>query len=487
MPETPSAAQAAFDERAALFIGGRWVAPHGSRTLTVVDSNTEQPMGSVPWGTAADVDSAVAAARAAFYGWAATPIAERAAAVGRIAAALERRADALTLLIAREVGMPLAAARRIQVGFPVAQWKNYAAMGASAQLEERVGNSLVVREPVGVVAAITPWNYPLNQITLKVAPALLAGCTVVLKPSEVAPLNAFVLAEAIEEAGLPPGVFNLVTGEGADVGEALVAHPEVDSITFTGSTAAGKRVSTVAAQGVKRVSLELGGKSAALVLDSADLEAAVTATLGSCFSNSGQTCVAQTRLLVSRRRLPQAVEIARRLAAGFTVGSALDERSRLGPLVSQPQRERVRGMVSAALADGAELVTGGSEPPTGLERGYFVQPTVLVVADPRAAIAQEEVFGPVLVILAYEDEADAVRIANDSRYGLGGAVWAGTEAEAVRVARRLRTGQVNVNGGPFNMNAPFGGFKQSGHGREGGRYGLEEFLEYKALHLPVAP
>lgn len=468
-----------------LFIGGRWISSRSGKTIPVIDSNTGQAMGSVPCGTADDVADAVAAARAAFDDWSQTPIAQRAACIGRIAAALESRSEELSVLIAREVGMPLPATRRIQVGFPIAQWNNYARLGTEVQLEETLGNSLIVREAVGVVGAITPWNYPLNQITLKVAPALLAGCTVVLKPSEVAPLNAFVLAEAIAEAGLPAGVFNLVVGEGQEAGEALVAHPEVDCITFTGSTRAGKRVSEVAARTVKRVSLELGGKSASVVLDGADLQAAIAGTIASCFSNSGQTCVAQTRLLVPRRHFAQARQIAKEVAEGFRVGDAFGEGVKLGPLVSKAQLARVRELIGKGVAEGAQLVTGGADTPPGLSHGFFVQPTVFAVEDPNSTIAQEEIFGPVLVLIPFDDEADAIRIANGTPYGLGGAVWAGTDAQASRVARRLRTGQININGGPFNMNAPFGGFKQSGHGREGGRFGLDEFLEYKAMHLPV--
>jgi betaine-aldehyde dehydrogenase len=343
---------------------------------------------------------------------------------------------------------------------------------------------VVVREPVGVVGAITPWNYPLHQITLKVAPALAAGCTVVLKPSEVAPFNAFILAEAAESVGLPKGVLNVVTGYGADAGEALVKHPGVDMISFTGSTRAGKRISELAAQTVKRVALELGGKSASVILDDADLPAAVKGTVNGCYLNSGQTCTALTRMLVPESKYEEAARLAADAAKSFTVGDPLAETTRLGPLTSKAQLERVRSYIKKGIEEGAELVAGGAEPPEGVPAGgYYVRPTVFGKVKNDMTIAQEEIFGPVLSIIPYKDEEDAVRIANDTVYGLAGAVWSRDETRAQRVARRIRAGQVDVNGGAFNMNAPFGGFKQSGHGREAGVYGLEEFLEYKSLQL----
>ncbi|MBV8261114.1 MAG: aldehyde dehydrogenase family protein, partial [Paraburkholderia sp.] len=333
--------------------------------------------------------------------------------------------------------------------------------------------------------AITPWNYPLNQITLKVAAALAAGCTVVLKPSEIAPLNAFVLAEAIHEAGLPAGVFNLVTGYGPVVGELLARHPDVDMVSFTGSTRAGKRVSEVASATVKRVALELGGKSAAVVLDDADFAAAVKGTVAACFLNSGQTCSAHTRMIVPESRYEEARDLAKQAAEAFTVGDPRDEKTKLGPLASKAQQQRVQQYIERGMADGAELVTGGPGMPEGVTQGFFVKPTVFGRVPRDAAIAQEEIFGPVLTILTAKDEDDAVAIANDSLYGLGGAVWAGSDERAVRVARRIRTGQIDINGGIWNMAAPFGGFKQSGHGRENGAYGLEEYLEYKSMQFKV--
>jgi len=466
------------------YIGGQWVAPSGAQTIDVHNAGTGEVMGRVPAGTEKDIDAAVAAARGALESWSQTAPEKRAELLEKISAALKARADELARTIAQEVGMPLKMASRIQAGLPIANFANYARLVKEFSFETRVGNSLVVREPVGVVGAITPWNYPLHQITLKVAPALAAGCTVVLKPSEVAPFNAFILAECAESAGLPKGVLNIVTGFGQSAGEALVKHPGVDMISFTGSTRAGKRISELAAQSVKRVALELGGKSASVILDDADLAVAVKGTVNGCYLNSGQTCTALTRMLVPEKSYPEAARIAAEVAAGFTVGDPLAESTRLGPLTSQAQLERVRGYIRKGIAEGAELIAGGDQPPAGVPAGgYYVRPTVFGKVRNDMTIAQEEIFGPVLSIIPYRDEEDAVRIANDTVYGLAGAVWSKDEARARRVARRIRAGQVDVNGGAFNMNAPFGGFKQSGHGREAGVYGLEEFLEYKSLQL----
>jgi acyl-CoA reductase-like NAD-dependent aldehyde dehydrogenase len=360
---------------------------------------------------------------------------------------------------------------------------NTASIVAEYQFEEQVGNSLVVKEPVGVVGAITPWNYPLHQIALKVAPALAAGCTVVLKPSEVAPLNAFVLADIIHDVGLPAGVFNLVTGTGPEVGEAISAHPGIDMVSFTGSTRAGKRVSEVGAETIKRIALELGGKSPNVILDDADFEKAVTDGVGKAFLNSGQTCSALTRMLVPRSRLAEVEDIAVKAAETYTPGDPFGESTRLGPLVSQAQRERVRSYIEKGVEEGAKLLTGGPEAPEGLEQGFFVRPTVFSEVRNDMTIAQEEIFGPVLSILPYDDEEEAVRIANDTVYGLAGGVWSGDPERAKAVARRIRTGQIEINGGAFNPLAPFGGYKQSGHGREAGKFGLEEFLETKSLQL----
>ena len=466
-----------------LYINGAWAAPHGKGTIDVHSASTEEVIATIPEGDEHDAAAAIAAARAAFESWAATAPAERAAFLAKISEGMKARSDEIGRTIAQEVGMPVKLATRIQAGSPTFTFGMYAKMLGGYQWEEKVGNSIVVREPVGVVACITPWNYPLHQIAAKVAPALAAGCTVVLKPSEVAPLNAFILAEIIDSVGLPKGVFNLVTGFGPVVGEALAKHPDVDMVSFTGSTRAGKRVSELASATVKRVALELGGKSAAIVLDDADLAAAVKGTVSACFLNSGQTCSAHTRMLVPESKYAEAARLAAEEAQKFTLGDPMDEKTRLGPLTSAAQRERVRGYIRKGIEEGAELLAGGPDAPAGLDKGYYVKPTVFGKVKPGSTIAQEEIFGPVLSIITYKDEADAIRIANDTPYGLGGGVWSATEEHALKVARRLRTGQVDINGGPFNMFAPFGGFKQSGHGRELGKFGLEEFLELKSLQL----
>ncbi len=467
--------------REAFFIGGQWVPAPGGHPLVVVDPATEQDLASVPAGTADDVDAAVAAARVAFEDWATTPPAERAALLSATADALEARKDEVAALISSEMGTPLPFAVAVQVGNPITVLRSYATLLETYSFEEQVKNSLVVREAIGVVGCITPWNYPLHQVVAKVAAALAAGCTVVLKPSEVAPLSAFVLAEIFEQVGLPAGVFNLVTGLGAVVGEALAAHPDVDMVSFTGSTAAGKRVSELASATVKRVSLELGGKSAFVVLDDADLGKAVKVGLGNAFMNGGQTCTAWTRMLVPASQHDEVVELVRAAAEKYTVGAPDAEGTRIGPLANSNQLTRVRGYIEAALAEGATLVTGGAEPVA--ETGYYVKPTVFANVAPGSTLEQEEVFGPVLAVIPYTDEDDAVRIANDTQYGLSGGVFSGDQERAVRVARRLRTGMVDVNGGRFNPLAPFGGYKQSGNGRELGEFGLEEFLEVKSLQL----
>ncbi len=468
------------------FLDGRWVGPAGRGFIDVHSPATEEVIARIPQGNATDVEAAVSAARRAFDAWSTTPVSKRAEYVQKIHDGLKARAAEIAETISREMGMPLKLSQRIQAGSPVAVFGYYAKAIAEFPFEERVGNSLVVREPIGVVAAITPWNYPLHQISLKVAPALAAGCTVVLKPSEVAPLNAFILAEVIEAAGLPAGVFNLVTGYGPVVGEAMVAHPQVDMVSFTGSTAAGKRVSEIAAKTVKRVALELGGKSAAVILDDADLASAVKGVVTNCYLNSGQTCTAHTRMLVPESKYQEAAKIAAEVAKHFRIGDPLTEGTTLGPLASAAQRERVVKYIRKGIEEGAQLLTGGAERPAGLAKGYYVQPTVFGDVKPGSTIEQEEIFGPVLAIITYKDEDEAVRIANGTPYGLAGGVWSASEERAQKVARRLRTGQVDINGGPFNIQAPFGGYKQSGNGRELGRYGLEEFLEYKAMQFKPA-
>jgi acyl-CoA reductase-like NAD-dependent aldehyde dehydrogenase len=473
-------------EHRQIYIDGAWVDPSGTGTIDVINSTTEEVMGRVPECDATDVDRAVQAARAAFGSWSQTSVEERAKYLTRISEALGGRMDEIATVVSGEVGMPKTLSLMIQAGLPMMSFSNTAQAIESFQWEEQVGNSLVVKEPVGVVGAITPWNYPLHQIAAKVAPALAAGCTVVLKPSEVAPLNAFILAEILHEVGVPPGVFNLVTGTGPVVGEAIAAHPEVDMVSFTGSTRAGKRVTEVAAGTVKRVTLELGGKSPNILLDDldgADLERAVTDGVGKCFLNSGQTCSALTRMLVPRAKLAEVERIAAEAAEQYTPGDPFGDATRLGPLVSSVQRDRVRGYIGKGVDEGAKLLTGGAEAPEGLDQGYFVRPTVFSDVRRDMTIAQEEIFGPVLSILPYDTEEEAVEIANDTIYGLAGGVWSTDPERAKAVARRMRTGQVEINGGSFNPNAPFGGYKQSGHGRELGKFGIDEFVELKSLQL----
>ncbi len=466
-----------------LYIDGQWVAPIGSGQLSVIHSTTEEVLGQVPAGAPEDAERAIEAARRAFDGWSTTPTAERAQILSKVADEMEARQDELALTIAQEVGMPKTMARAVQVGLPINVMRSYAKLLGDYPFEEEVRNSLVLHEAVGVVACITPWNYPLHQIVAKVAAAMAAGCTVVVKPSEVAPLNAFILAEAMDAAEVPAGVFNLVSGTGPVVGEVLASHPQVDMVSFTGSTRAGARVAELAAPTVKRVAQELGGKSANIVLDDADFTRAVRSGVNNCFFNSGQTCSAWTRLLVPTSRYEEAVEIAQQTAERFTVGDPVEGNAKLGPLVSDAQRQRVRSYIEKGIAEGARLVSGGVEAPEGLDKGFFVRPTVFADVTNDMTIAQEEIFGPVLSIIAYEDDDDAVRIANDSPYGLAGAVWSADPERAKAVARRLRTGQVDINGGKFNHLAPFGGYKMSGNGREFGKFGLEEFLETKSLQL----
>lgn len=466
-----------------LYIGGEWVTPVGTGTFEVLNSSTEEPLGKIPAGSAEDAEKAVKAAKAAFDAWSATSVEERAGYLDKIQQGLQAKMNDIALIVSSEVGMPISLATMIQAGLPSMTCGGYAGILRGYKFEEEIGNSLVVKEPVGVVGCITPWNYPLHQVVNKIAPALAAGCTVVLKPSEVAPLSAFMLAEIINEAGLPPGVFNLVSGDGPTVGEAIAKHPDVDMVSFTGSTNAGKRVTQLAADTVKRVALELGGKSANIILDDADLETAVKKGVQNCYLNSGQTCSAWTRMLVPKAKHDEAAQIAKAAAEGFTLGNAPKGEGTLGPLVSGRQRDRVRSYIKKGQEEGATLVTGGADAPEGLDKGFFVRPTVFSNVKNDMTIAQEEIFGPVLCIIAYEDEEDAVRIANDTVYGLAGGVWSSDKERAKKVARRIRTGQVDINGGNFNPMAPFGGYKQSGTGRELGTHGFEEFLETKSMQL----
>ncbi|MEU9898468.1 aldehyde dehydrogenase family protein [Streptomyces phaeochromogenes] len=456
-----------------MYIDGEWRPAAGTDAIAVVNPADEQVIAHVPAGTADDVDAAVRAARGALPAWAATPPAERAARIAALRDVLVARKEEIAETVTAELGSPLKFSQAVHVGAPIAVAGSYAELAASYAFEEKVGNSTVHLEPVGVVGAITPWNYPLHQIVAKVAPALAAGCTVVLKPAEDTPLTAQLFAEAVHEAGLPAGVFNLVTGLGPVAGQALAGHEGVDLVSFTGSTAVGRQIGATAGAAVKRVALELGGKSANVILPSADLAKAVNVGVANVMSNSGQTCSAWTRMLVHDSQYDEAVALAVEAAAKYG--------ERMGPVVNAKQQQRVRSYIEKGVAEGARLVAGGPEAPCA--QGYFVSPTVFADVTPEMTIAQEEIFGPVLSILRYEDEADALRIANGTVYGLAGAVWAGEVPEAVAFARQLDTGQVDINGGRFNPLAPFGGYKQSGVGRELGSHGLSEYLQTKSLQF----
>jgi aldehyde dehydrogenase (NAD+) len=469
--------------RTTLYRDGAWVESTSTAVIEVENPTTEEVLGTVPAGTAGDVDAAVAAARAAFPAWSQTSAGERAQVLRRVRDGLAKRQDEVAETISTEMGCPLRIATKIQAALPQTVIGAYADMIESYEFDSRVGNTIVAREPAGVVGAITPWNYPLHQITCKLAPALAAGCTVVLKPSEIAPFVAYLLFDVLHEAGLPKGVVNLVTGDGPTVGEALAGHSGIDAISFTGSVRAGTRVAEVAARNVTRTTLELGGKSANVLLPDADLATAVKVGVANAFLNGGQTCTAWTRMLVHEDRYDEAVALAAGIAAGYTPGDPLDPATKLGPMVSAAQRDRVRGFIRTAVDEGARIATGGAEQPDGIERGYYVAPTVLADVDPDSTVAQQEVFGPVLSVIRYSDEAQALDIANNSDYGLAGAVWSADQDRALAFARRVRTGSIDVNGGRYNPLAPFGGYKRSGVGREMGAAGLEEFLEIKAIQV----
>ena len=465
-----------------LFVDGEFRASASPGRIVVLNPATEQPVGSVPAGCAEDVDEAVAAAHRAQPGWAATPPTERARLLRAMQAALEDEREQLAATVVAELGMPWDAALDVQVDDPARMLGAYADLLGDIVWEEPLGTSLLVREPVGVAGLITPWNYPLYQVAAKAGAALAAGCTVVVKPSELAPFTVYGLARAARRAGLPPGVLGIVMGSGPVVGEALVRHPLVRMVSFTGSTRAGRRVAELAAAAPKPVALELGGKSATIVLDDADLDDVVPRAVADCFRNSGQTCSARSRLLVPAHLLDRAVELAARAADATVLGDPTAPGDHLGPLVSAEQRERVLAHVARGVAQGARVVAGGPDAPTGFTAGYWVRPTVLADVDASMDVVREEIFGPVLVVQGYADEDDAVRQANDSPYGLSGAVWSSDAERATGVARRLETGEVYVNGGRFNIRAPFGGVKQSGYGRELGALGILEFTHVKALH-----
>jgi len=464
-----------------LYIGGEWVAPLGEGAIEGANPANEELIGSVPVGSAADIDAAVASARAAFPSWSETPVEERAEYLNRLSVAIKEQAEELSQLITSEVGTPINYCRMAMVGTPAVVSRSYAKILEGFEWEEEVRNSLVVKEPVGVVAMITPWNFPLHQIVGKVAPAIAAGCTMVVKPSKEAPLNAFALTDIMHDIGLPAGVFNLVSGHGREIGEVLSSHPSVDMVSFTGSTGAGVRVSELAAPSVKRVTLELGGKSANIILDDADIGKAAGSAIYSCFNNSGQECSALTRLLVPESKRDEVIGVISSKMTRYTVGDPLDESMRCGPMVSRRQQERVTAHIASGIAEGATLITGGEGMPDGLDSGYYVKPTVFAEVTPDMTIFREEVFGPVLSITTYSTEEEAIALANDSDYGLSGGVWSGDEGRGMRVARQMRTGQVSINGGPFNISAPFGGYKFSGNGRELGVHGLDEYLEIKSI------
>jgi aldehyde dehydrogenase (NAD+) len=475
-----STAAGGLTERLTLFIDGKWREPVGKEPIAVINPATEEPFATVPSGTPADVDAAATAAANALATWSQRSREDRAAVLRRLAASIEARAGEITRTIVCEVGQPERLAAQLQTASPAENLRIIADSMAEVAWDEQVGRTVVHRAPAGVVGAITPWNVPLLMICMKVGAALAAGCTVVLKGSEIAPLSSFIFAEMVQEAGLPDGAFNLVSGTGPEVGEALVAHPLVDMVSLTGSVRAGRRVMEVAAQSVKRVGLELGGKSANIILEDADFDRAVREGIADAFRNAGQACGGLTRVLVPRRMLARAGDMAAETARGYVLGDPFDAATTLGPVTTSGQRERIRGYIRAGLEEGARMLTGGPGAPAGLERGYFVQPTVFT-GDNTMRIAREEIFGPVVVIIPFDSESDAIDIANDSPYGLAAGVWCADDDHARSIATRLRVGRVRINGSPVNRRAPHGGFKLSGIGREWGRFGIEEFLEYQSI------
>ena len=464
-----------------LYIDGRWLAPSGQGMAEVINPATEEIAGRVPLGDEQDVERAVAAARRAFGPWSRTASSVRAGYIRALAEQLRLRADEMAAVITRELGMPVQWCRSVQVEGPIIGLEQYAELAGLMDQVREVGNSLVIREAVGVCAFINPWNYPLHQLLGKLAPALAAGCTVVVKPSQETPLHAFLLAQMIEAIGLPDGVFNLISGPGSKVGEALAKHPDVDMVSFTGSTGAGVRVAQAAAPSVKRVCLELGGKSPLLIAEDADLAAAVQYGVQDVMINSGQTCTALTRMLLPASRYAEAVEMAREQTLGLDMGDPLDPQSFLGPMCSAAQRRTVQDYIRVGQQEGARRVCGGDQ--AAFERGFYVTPTLFADVDNRMRIAQEEIFGPVLCLIPYTDEAHALQIANDSPFGLSSAVWAGSAERALHLGRQVRAGQCFINGAAFNYQAPFGGYKQSGNGREWGEEGLNEFVEVKAIQV----
>ena len=468
------------------YINGQWVTPSGSQTMEVINPATEEPITSISLGDAEDVDRAVRAARAAFESFSITTKEERVALLDSIIAVYMTRADDLAVAIQQEMGAPISLARKAQVMSGLGHFKTVRSVLADYSFEEEIGTTLLVKEPVGVCGLITPWNWPLNQICTKVAPALAAGCTMVLKPSEIAPLSGLIFAEILDEAGVPAGVFNLINGDGPVVGTALSSHPEVDMMSFTGSTRAGIEVAKNAAPTVKRVAQELGGKSANIILDDVDLEAVISRDVMGVCRNSGQSCNAGTRILVPNDRMEEAAGYARDAAERAAVGDPTSEATSIGPVVSAAQFTKIQGLIEAGIAEGAKLEAGGPGRPDGLDKGYYVKPTVFSHVSNDMRIAREEIFGPVVSIIGYEDDDDAVRIANDTVFGLSGYVSSSDPDRARAIAKRIRTGMVHVNGALGDQKAPFGGYKQSGNGREWGEIGFEEFLEFKSIFGAVA-
>jgi aldehyde dehydrogenase (NAD+) len=469
-----------MDHAKQFYIDGQWVEPHSTDTLAVINPATEQPIESIAMGNADDVDDAVAAAKAAFETYSLTTKDERLALLDSIIGVYGSRMEELADVISQEVGAPLWLAQAAQAAAGFAHIATARAVLADFEFERPMGTTLIVREPVGVCGMITPWNWPLNQIACKVAPALAAGCTMVLKPSEVAPLNAIIFAEILDAAGVPAGVFNLVNGDGVNVGVPLASHPDIDMMSFTGSTRAGIEVARNSAPTVKRVAQELGGKSANIILDDADFEAVISRDLAGMCNNSGQSCNAPTRMLVPNSRMDEAAAIAAKAAKSVVVGDPRDAGSKIGPVVSETQYGRIQQLIEKGIGEGAKLEVGGPGRPEGLETGFYVQPTVFSHVSNDMTIAQQEIFGPVLVMIGYEDDDDAVRIANDTVYGLSGYI-SGSPERAKAMARRIRSGNVHVNGAGPDFNAPFGGYRQSGNGREWGALGFEEYLETKAI------
>ena len=463
------------------YINGEWVEPAGRETIDVINPATEEAFATISMGAAEDVDAAAKAARAAFPAWSQSSVEERKTVLQKIMAGIQARAGDLAAAITSEMGAPVGLANAAQVPSGLGHFAAVLPVLENYKFQETRGSTLIVKEAAGVCGFITPWNWPLNQIACKVAPALAAGCTIVLKPSEVAPINAYILAEIIDECGLPPGVFNLVNGDGPNVGAAISAHPEVDVVSFTGSTRAGREVARAAADGIKRVTQELGGKSANIILDdTADFGKAVFSGVLNCFGNSGQSCNAPTRMLVPKARMGEAIESAKAAAAKAVVGDPHSEGTSLGPVVSELQFNKINALIEAGIKEGAELIAGGPGRPDGLDKGYFIKPTVFANVTNDMTIAREEVFGPVLTIIGYEDDADAIAIANDTEYGLSGYI-SGEPAHAQQIALQIRTGMVHINGAPLDISAPFGGYKKSGNGREWGLEGFEEYLETKAM------